>query len=202
MGNGQKLTIGTLEVKVASNGDVNVISKLIDPYGILTDADTGKIITDADVTLYYADTDRNTASGKTPGEVVQLPIIDGFKPNDNRDPQVSDKNGAYAFMVFPDTDYYITVTKNGYNKYTSPVIHVDKEIVKFDIKMNKSGNKDTIAVNHNEKQGSSSVKDTNQERRLPQAGSFVDFTVLVIIGIAFILSGIIYRINRRRILKK
>ena len=67
---------------------------------------------------------------------MQLPSIDGFKPNNNADPQVSDTSGAYGFMVFPNSDYYIVATKDGYAKYTSPTISVGQDIVKWDFKMN------------------------------------------------------------------
>ena len=137
LGNGQKITIGTIDIKVGSNGEVSLTSTLIDPYGIITDSATGKVITGADVTLYYADTARNIASGKTPDTLVALPIIDGFKPNNNKNPQISDLSGAYGFMVFPTTDYYIVATKEEYDQFRSPTIPVEQEIVKLDFKMNQ-----------------------------------------------------------------
>jgi uncharacterized repeat protein (TIGR02543 family) len=137
LGNGQKLVIGKMDVKVSQSGDVSLTSELIDPYGIITDAVTGEVIAGADVTLYYADTARNRANGKTPNTMVVLPIIDGFKPNNNKDPQVSDNAGAYGWMVYPTTDYYIVSTKAGYNKYTSPTISVEYEIVKWDFQMTR-----------------------------------------------------------------
>ncbi len=87
------------------------------------------------MTLYYSDTERNRASGKIPDSIVELPSLDWFEPNNNKNPQVSDASGAYGFMVFPYSDYYIVATKEGYNKYTSPTIHVENDIVKFDIGM-------------------------------------------------------------------
>ncbi|OBR93301.1 N-acetylmuramoyl-L-alanine amidase LytC precursor [Clostridium ragsdalei P11] len=137
LGNGQKIVIGTMEVKVGTDGKVGLQSKLIDPYGIITDASTGKPIDGANVTVYYANTDRNKAAGKKADTVVPLPGIDGFKPNNNKNPQVSDSSGAYGFMVFPNSDYYVVVTKDGYYKYVSPTISVEQEIVKWDIRMNK-----------------------------------------------------------------
>ncbi|MBV7272875.1 cell wall-binding repeat-containing protein [Clostridium sp. PL3] len=136
-GNGQKINIGKMEIKVDSAGNVSLTSALIDPYGIITDAATGKVIEGAQVTLYYANTERNKANGKTPDTIVQLPGIDGFKPNNNKNPQLSDANGAYGFMVFPTSDYYIVATKEGYCEYTSSTIHVEKDIVKWDFKMNE-----------------------------------------------------------------
>ncbi|MHC1685848.1 MAG: DUF4073 domain-containing protein [Clostridiaceae bacterium] len=138
LGNGQKLVIGKIDIKVSISGDVSLTSTLIDPYGVITDASTGKAISGADVNLYYADTARNKAAGKSPFTKVSLPEIVGFKPNDNKNPQVSDVAGAYGWMVFPDTDYYIVATKDGYDQYISPIISVEKEIVKWDFKMTPS----------------------------------------------------------------
>jgi uncharacterized repeat protein (TIGR02543 family) len=136
LGNGQTIIIGTITITVAENGNVSLTSSLIDPYGILTDSLSGEPISGANTTLYYADTDRNKAAGKTPGTVVQLPAIDGFKPNNNQNPQTTDSNGAYGFMVYPDTDYYIEVSRDGYDPFTSPTIAVGKELVKFSAKLN------------------------------------------------------------------
>ncbi|AFM42304.1 cell wall-binding protein [Desulfosporosinus acidiphilus SJ4] len=138
LGNGQTLTLGTLEVIVSKDGTVSLKCSLIDPYGIITDAATGKPIVGAKVTLYYANTERNKTNGKTPDTVVSLPGIDGFKPNNNQDPQTSDAYGAYGFMVFPTTDYYLVATKDGYNQYTSPTISVEQDIVKWNFKMNQT----------------------------------------------------------------
>ncbi|AET70824.1 cell wall-binding protein [Desulfosporosinus orientis DSM 765] len=138
LGNGQKITIGTIEVKVGSDGKVSFTYTLIDPYGIITDPTTGKVIVGVDVTLYYANTERNKNTGKTPDSIVQLPVLDGFKPNNNKNPQVSDASGAYGFMVFPTSDYYIVAKKDGYEAYRSPTISVEQDIVKWDFKMNKS----------------------------------------------------------------
>ncbi|MTK10971.1 MAG: cell wall-binding repeat-containing protein [Clostridiaceae bacterium] len=136
LGNGQKIVIGKMNIKVGNNGEVSLTSTLIDPYGVITDVTTGKVIDGVNVTLYYANTDRNKAAGKTPDTVVSLPTIDGFKPNDNKNPQVSDSSGAYGFMVFPTADYYLVATKEGYHKYISPIISVEQEIIKWDFRMN------------------------------------------------------------------
>ncbi len=135
LGHGQKITIATLEIKIDSSGNVSLTITLIDPYGIITDAATGKALAGVKVTLYYAGTERNKAAGKTPDTVVALPSIAGFKPSNNQDPQTSDSSGAYGFMVFPTTDYYIVATKDGYDPYTSPTISVEQEIVHWDFKM-------------------------------------------------------------------
>ncbi len=137
LGKGQSICIGNLAVGISGSGAVCLKDCLIDPYGIITDSSTGQVISGANVTLYYADTERNKANEKTPNTVVQLPIIEGFKPNDNKNPQVSDDSGAYGFMVFPTSDYYLVATKDGYQQYKSPTIFVEQEIVKWDFKMKK-----------------------------------------------------------------
>lgn len=136
LGGGQKITIGNMHISVDNAGNVSMNSDLIDPYGILTDSLSGKAIANANVVLYYADTARNRAAGKIPGTMVQLPVINGFKPNDNKNPQMTDSNGSYGYMVYPDTDYYIVAKKDGYDIFTSPSIAVGTELVKFSAKMN------------------------------------------------------------------
>ncbi|MEL1134544.1 cell wall-binding repeat-containing protein [Desulfitobacterium sp. THU1] len=138
LGNNQRISIGTIEVKVGSNGQVtSLTSTLIDPYGTIIDATTGEKIIGAYVTLYYADTDRNKQNGNTANARVDLPILEDFKPSNNKNPQFSDQAGFYAFMVFPNADYYLVATKEGYEDYKSMTISVEQEIVKWDFKMNK-----------------------------------------------------------------
>ena len=165
LGNGQKIVIGKLEVKVSSDGVVSLQSTLIDPYGVITDSVTGKPVSGVKITLYYADTARNRAAGKTPGAVVPLPEIVGFKPNDNHNSQVSNAQGAYGFMVFPNTDYYIAAEKDGYNKYISPTISVETDIVKFNVTLTKTS------------------------AALPKTGSPIDMDVLMTFGILLIAAG-------------
>ncbi|SHN57818.1 DUF4073 domain-containing protein [Desulfitobacterium chlororespirans] len=138
LGNGQKIAIGRIEVKVDKDGAISLTSTLIDPYGIILDSATNQPITGVDVKLYYADTARNRASGKTPDTLVALPTLTGFEPNDNANPQVSNSYGAYAYMVFPQSDYYLLATKAGYERYKSPIITVEQDIVKWDFKMHQS----------------------------------------------------------------
>ncbi len=174
LGNGRKIIIGCIDVKVSSNGDVSLTSTLIDPYGTITDKTTGKIITGANVKLYYANTARNIAAGKTPDTLVPLPLIDGFKPNDNKNPQISDASGAYGFMVFPNSDYYIVATKAGYEDFKSPTISVEKEIVKYDIQMTPA-----------------------KAAMLVQTGYFIDRNMLIFVGIVFMTAGFIF-IRKKR----
>jgi hypothetical protein len=129
--------------------------------------------------LYYADTARNKAAGKTPGTVVKLPIIDGFKPNDNRNSQTSDVLGAYGFMVFPEADYYIVATKDGYKEYKSQTISVENELIKHDIQM-------TLKVPVEAKVDTTTVNPS----ALVKTGSFVDEHILIILGMSFLLAGL------------
>ncbi|WML36689.1 cell wall-binding repeat-containing protein [Clostridium sp. OS1-26] len=136
LGNGQKIIIGKVKITVSSNGTVGVASNLIDPYGLITDSVTGRPVAGAEVKLYYANTARNIANGKTPDTLVSLPAIDELKLNKNQNPQGSNALGAYGWMVFPKSDYYIAATKDGYYKYMSQTLSVDEELVKWDFKMN------------------------------------------------------------------
>lgn len=137
LGNGKHITIGYIDVKVSGNGSVDLTSTLIDPYGIVTDSSTGNVLSGVNVQLFYANTSRNTANGKTPDTQVSLSEVNGFKPSNNANPQVSDMLGQYGFMVYPTSDYYVVATKDGYNKYISPIISVEQTIVKWDFAMNR-----------------------------------------------------------------
>ncbi|MNI27940.1 Cellulosome-anchoring protein precursor [compost metagenome] len=130
---GKEMALKTSTVKVKSDGEMNITQELVDPYGTVTDAITHKQIEKAKVVLYYADTQRNKNGGKTPGTAVVLPAIPGFAPNDNGSPeQLTDLAGFYAYMVYPETDYYLVVTKDGYYSKTSGTISVEWDIVKQD----------------------------------------------------------------------
>ncbi|WP_337988255.1 DUF7601 domain-containing protein [Lysinibacillus macroides] len=128
-------------LNLANIDELNISEELVDPYGTVYDEttgdeNTGVKIEGATVTLYYANTPRNIAKGIVPGTKVVLPAIPGFAPNDNASPeQLSNLNGFYAYMVFPEADYYLVVTKEGYETYTSPIISVEWDIVRHDIPM-------------------------------------------------------------------
>src|SRR5262249_9514369 len=65
---------GTLpRVKVSSDGELNILDELIDPYGDITDTKTHAAVDGATVELYYANTLRNTGAGITPNTIVHLP---------------------------------------------------------------------------------------------------------------------------------
>ncbi|WP_349409526.1 Ig-like domain-containing protein [Pseudalkalibacillus sp. SCS-8] len=143
-----------ISVKVPEDGVSEVQTTLIDPYGIIIDDETGLPIEGVNVQLYWADTELNRNKGRTPHTLVNLPILEGFAPNDNRVPQFSTAGGAYAWMVFPDGDYYIVAEKDGYVTYDSRtegrdreagpgedsyiregIIHVGQTIVEYDFSM-------------------------------------------------------------------
>ncbi|MCM3262100.1 SpaA isopeptide-forming pilin-related protein [Paenibacillus lautus] len=138
---GEELLFKVTQLDVKANGELNISEALVDPYGTVYDettgdAVTGKKIEGATVTLYYADTQRNRDKGRTPDTKVTLPPVPNFAPHDNKSPeQDSDANGFYAYMVFPEADYYLIVTKDGYETHRSDTISVDFDIVKYDVPM-------------------------------------------------------------------
>ncbi|MFD3262212.1 carboxypeptidase regulatory-like domain-containing protein [Paenibacillus lentus] len=138
---GEELLFKVTQLNVKAKGELNISEELVDPYGTVYDettgnAVTGKKIDGAKVTLYYADTQRNRDNGRIPNTKVTLPPIPGFVPNNNDSPeQDSDANGFYAYMVFPEADYYLIVTKDGYETHRSDTISVDFDIVKYDVPM-------------------------------------------------------------------
>ncbi|MBU5349626.1 LPS biosynthesis protein [Paenibacillus lautus] len=138
---GEELLLKVTQLDVKANGELNISEELVDPYGTVYDettgdAHTGKKIAGAKVTLYYADTKRNRDKGLTPDTKVTLPSVPNFGPHDNKSPeQDSDANGFYAYMVFPEADYYLIVTKDGYETHRSDTISVDFDIVKYDVPM-------------------------------------------------------------------
>jgi hypothetical protein len=138
---GEELLFKVTQLDVKANGELNISEELVDPYGTVYDettgdAVTGKKIEGATVTLYYADTQRNRDKGRTPDTKVTLPPVPNFAPHDNKSPeQDSDANGFYAYMVFPEADYYLIVTKDGYETHRSDTISVDFDIVKYDVPM-------------------------------------------------------------------
>ncbi|SDF44722.1 Legume lectin domain-containing protein [Fontibacillus panacisegetis] len=141
-------------VTVQAAGELNINEELIDPYGDIRNSVTGQLINDRNVTvkLWYADTARNRNNGITPGPVT-LPKLPGFPPANNDSPTQIVSGGAYAWMVYADSDYYITAEAAGYQTYDSrndksahpessvytenglTAIKVEYSIVRFDIFM-------------------------------------------------------------------
>jgi hypothetical protein len=138
---GEELLLKVAQLDVKANGELNISEELVDPYGTVYDETTGDAVTGtkiagAKITLYYADTQRNRDNGRTPDTKVTLPAVHNFPPHDNKSPeQDSDANGFYAYMVFPEADYYLIVTKEGYETHRSHTISVDYDIVRYDVPM-------------------------------------------------------------------
>ncbi|WP_411346622.1 S-layer homology domain-containing protein [Paenibacillus sp. WLX1005] len=150
--NGERLAGQLATIRISSSGSVTIDATLIDPYGVITDASTGKVIEGAKVTLYWADTVLNRSKGRTPGTMVTLPELPDFAPNMNKDPQSSNADGQYGWMVYPEGDYYILGEKDGYLAFDSRKdnaeatfgtdsyikdgnIHVGQTIVEYSFKM-------------------------------------------------------------------
>jgi LPXTG-motif cell wall-anchored protein len=200
---GQRIAIGTANVNVNTDGQINLTSMLIDPYGTITDSITNGIIDGVKVQLYYADTERNRAAGRTPNTLVDLPKVPGFAPADNENPQIDDVNGKYAFMVFPEADYYLVATKDGYDTFVSETISVEKNIVKRDISMNQV-KKPTVTTPIVSKPVEP-TKETPQPEKtatiiqeLPKTGSVVDFNTLSILGLMMVASGVGITLTKKK----
>jgi len=142
---GKELVVGKVTITVDEDGNVTVEEELIDPYGTVTDCKTNKPAGDVELTLFFADTERNRAKGIVPGTLVELPIVEGFMPNHNKNPQVSthdlvwsdetSDHGNYGWLVFPESDYYIVAKGKTCETYISETISVEWDIIKHDIKM-------------------------------------------------------------------
>ncbi|QAA32623.1 hypothetical protein C1I91_13800 [Clostridium manihotivorum] len=200
---GQKIAIGTATVNVNTDGQINLTSMLIDPYGTITDSITNGIIDGVKVQLYYADTERNRAAGRTPNTLVNLPKVPGFAPADNENPQIDDVNGKYAFMVFPEADYYLVATKDGYDTFVSETISVEKNIVKRDISMNqvKKPAVTTPIVSNPvvpTKEAPQPEKTATIIQELPKTGSVVDFNTLSILGLMMVASGVGITLTKKK----
>ncbi|HYK73885.1 MAG TPA: S-layer homology domain-containing protein, partial [Pseudoneobacillus sp.] len=147
----------TMKVMVSEDGEMSVGTQLIDPYGTITDSVTGTPISDVKVTLYWADTANNAVQSRPEAnKAVVLPLLPDFPPNNNANPQITDVNGMYAWMVYGNGDYYIVAEKVGYQKYDSRyndkntdlligsdswikngIIHVGETIVPYSFNLSK-----------------------------------------------------------------
>jgi len=170
--NGETIIVGTVKISISEEGEMNISSALIDPYGTITDMDSHEVLQGVEVKLYYADTKRNREAGRLPGTLVDLPLIEGFEPADNGNPQTSDRYGKYAYMVFPYADYYIIANKEGYLTYTSPIISVEDTIVKLDIAMQAVG------------------KDDIRELEIPKTGDGSGHLGIAFLGLAILSAGL------------
>ncbi|MDI4649661.1 S-layer homology domain-containing protein [Cohnella hashimotonis] len=149
---GDKLAGKIAKLTIDAAGNATISSELIDPYGIVTDALTGKTLDGVKTTLHWSDTALNKSKGRKPGALVELPELPDFAPNQNRDPQISTDGGKYGWMVYPDGDYYILGERDGYVTFDSRLdtrseqhgedsylkdgnIHVGQAIVEYSFKM-------------------------------------------------------------------
>ncbi|HLO03514.1 MAG TPA: carboxypeptidase regulatory-like domain-containing protein, partial [Symbiobacteriaceae bacterium] len=151
---GQLLAGVRVPFTVSADGELTIGTGLIDPFGTVTSAATGLAIAGVTMELRWADTPLNIGKGRTPGALVALPELATFLPNKNHVPQLTTATGEYAWMVFPDGDYYIVATKSGYLNYdsrtegrnvsvkpgedsyvTNGIIHVGTSIVQYDLQM-------------------------------------------------------------------
>lgn len=116
---GEKLAGPYMKVSVDASGKVKKESELIDPYGVVMDRESGLPLQGVKMQLMWADTPLNRAKGRVPNTLVALPELHDFAPNQNHMPQWTTAQGEYAWMVFPDADYYVVATKDGYLPYDS-----------------------------------------------------------------------------------
>ena len=138
---GQTLYLPGIEVAVTEAGEILIGEVLVDPFGTVTDKSTGEVIEGAQVTLYYANTERNRSAGRPIDEALVLPDHPLALSN-NENPQFSTIEGKYGYMVYPFTDYYLLLEKDGYQDFDSRengIISVEEEIVIYNIQMSKSG---------------------------------------------------------------
>ncbi|WP_174819893.1 S-layer homology domain-containing protein, partial [Paenibacillus koleovorans] len=152
--NGQKMAGIWKTVTISADGQIEIETGLIDPYGIVRDFVTNAPIEGIDMQLYWADTQLNRDKGRVPDTIVQLPILADFAPNQNKNPQFTTAIGEYAWMVYADGDYYLKGTKTAYYNYdsreegrtvpvapgedsyiTNGIIHVGSSIVEYDFYM-------------------------------------------------------------------
>ncbi|MTV48290.1 hypothetical protein GJ688_04740 [Heliobacillus mobilis] len=117
--NGETLAGPTSLVSVNQDGEMSIVYSLIDPYGIVTDSDNHQPVSGVTVKLYWADTALNRQNHHIPNTMVNLPELPNFAPNLNHNPQVTNSAGEYAWMVYPNGDYYVIATKDAYKPYST-----------------------------------------------------------------------------------
>jgi hypothetical protein len=151
---GQRLAGTAVKATVGETGALVLSTVLIDPYGTVTDLVTRQPVVGAKVRLMWADTQLNRQHGRQPDTEVPLPALPNFPPANNAVPQWTDARGSYAWMVFPEGDYYLLAEQADHLAYDSRtegrdvpvavgedsyvsggVIHVGQTIVHFDFAM-------------------------------------------------------------------
>lgn len=95
----------------------------IDPFGVVTNAETGAAVVGATVTLY----EWNEAN-------QDWQLWPGAKNNNQANPQSTDTFGQYSFLVLPGK-YYLTIERENFEAFTSDVIEVVEEPVRADVQL-------------------------------------------------------------------
>ncbi len=133
--------------------------QLYDPSGLVTDADTGRPIPGATVTLYQVPGWRAAANAVDSGDNVcqsnlskpagapwsqEAPVAQGLLADPNSglidpavNPQTTNAQGRYGWDVAAGC-WYITVAAPGYYPVTSPVVGVPTEVTDLDIQLSGS----------------------------------------------------------------
>uniref|UniRef100_UPI00203C2021 Ig-like domain-containing protein n=1 Tax=Neobacillus muris TaxID=2941334 RepID=UPI00203C2021 len=196
-----------LQVTIPNDGVSAVQAALIDPYGMITDSKTGEALEGAKVTIYWADTAWNRLHGHIPNTPVELPALPGFPPGDNLVPQYTTSLGIYAWMVFPDGDYYIVAEKEGYAAYDSRlvkvdinspsddsyshngIIHVGKTVLNYDIKMEKLAVAEEVKTDNPVQTTVEQQKSESELKVLPKTGSWLDRKLLELLAALLLFTG-------------
>ncbi|HWI51750.1 MAG TPA: S-layer homology domain-containing protein [Symbiobacteriaceae bacterium] len=120
LGAGGRALAGTsITVPVTREGEFAAQVAVIKPFGTITDETSHGPIPGAQVTIYWADTDRNRTAGRSPGTEVILPGTPEFGGWQNKNPQLSTGQGQFGWLCFPGGDYYLIAKKDGYLPYDS-----------------------------------------------------------------------------------
>jgi plastocyanin len=117
-----ELIVVCADIEYSSNGTV-----LIDPEGIVYDAQTGAPLSNATVACLVVTSEGSTASD-TNTTVGLWPAADFGQIN----PQTTLEDGYFSFWTPPGT-YQLDVTRSGYQPYRSDDIEVIDELVRRDV---------------------------------------------------------------------
>ena len=138
-----KGSIVTSTLTVECNGSVfeTQASVLIDPDGVVSDINTGALLSGAQVICMLRTNDDDTANYSV------WPAADFGQLN----PQTTKANGYFSFFT-PAGLYRLDVTKNGYQPYRSPDLQVVSTPVRHDVALtpiNAEAPQVTIAIGEN-----------------------------------------------------
>lgn len=99
--------------------------RLVDPYGIVSDTQTGKPIAGAIVLLYQRNPD---------GTDILWP---GAQYDNQKNPQMTREDGAFSFLVPPGT-YYLLAKREGYHQFQSEPLSVVSDAIQYNILLTKT----------------------------------------------------------------